>query len=152
MLNQVQLIGNLGGEPTVRTMQSGDKVVNFSLATSENYKDKTTGERKQHTQWHFVVIFDAKLIEVAEAYLKKGSKVYLQGMLQTREYTDQNGDRRWTTEVVLQRYRGVLTMLDTKRSGPPTVESAQEYGKVTTQEAPAPGTPKGDEEDIDIPF
>jgi single-strand DNA-binding protein len=106
------LVGNLGRDPESRTLQSGSKVVNFSIATSETWTDKASGERKEKTQWHRIVIFNERLGEVAERYLKKGAKVYIEGALETRKYTDQSGAERETTEVVLKAFRGELTMLD----------------------------------------
>ena len=116
-VNKVTLVGNLGADPEVRKMQSGDSVVNLRIATSESWRDKNTGERKENTQWHQVVIFNEQLAKVAEQYLKKGMKVYLEGALQTRKWTDQSGAERYTTEVVLQRYRGELQMLDSRAEG-----------------------------------
>jgi single-strand DNA-binding protein len=116
-VNKVILIGNLGKDPEVRRLNSGDPVVNLSVATSENWRDKQTGERKEKTEWHRVVIFNENLAKVAEQYLKKGSKVYIEGQLQTRKYQDQSGAEKYTTEVVLQRFRGELTMLDGKGEG-----------------------------------
>jgi single-strand DNA-binding protein len=113
-VNKVILIGNLGRDPEVRRMNSGDSVVSFSLATTESWRDKATGERKDRTEWHNVVIFNEALGKIAEQYCKKGSKVYLEGQLQTREYTDKEGQQRKTTEVVLQRFRGELTLLDSR--------------------------------------
>src|SRR3978361_1696413 len=113
-VNKVILVGNLGKDPEVRRMQSGDAVVNLSLATSETWRDKSSGERKEKTEWHRVVIFNKNLAEVAEKYLRKGSKVYLEGSLQTRKWTDKDGAEKYSTEVVLQNFRGELTMLDTK--------------------------------------
>jgi len=115
-VNKVILIGNLGRDPEVRTMQNGGKVANLSLATSENWKDKQTGERKEKTEWHRVVIF-GQLADIAERYLKKGSKVYVCGQLQTRKWTDQSGQEKYTTEVVLQGFNSELTMLDGKGGG-----------------------------------
>ncbi len=116
-VNKVILIGNLGRDPEVRRLSNGDPVVNFSVATSETWRDKASGERKERTEWHNVVIFNENLAKVAEQYLKKGSKVYLEGQLQTREYQDRDGNQRKTTEVVLQRYRGELTLLDGRGGG-----------------------------------
>ena len=113
-VNKVILVGNLGREPETRAMQSGDKVANLSVATSENWRDRQTGERREKTEWHRVVIFDQNLVEIAEKYLQKGSKVYLEGQLQTRKWTDQSGQEKYTTEVVLQRFRSTLTMLDSR--------------------------------------
>jgi single-strand DNA-binding protein len=111
-VNKVILIGNLGRDPEVRRMNSGDPVVSFSVATTESWRDKASGERKERTEWHNVVIFNENLGKIAEQYCKKGSKVYLEGQLQTREYTDRDGNQRKATEVVLQRFRGELTLLD----------------------------------------
>jgi single-strand DNA-binding protein len=115
-VNKVILIGNLGRDPEVRRMNSGDSVVSFSLATTESWRDKATGERKDRTEWHNIVIFNEALGKIAEQYCKKGAKVYLEGQLQTREYTDKEGQQRKTTEVVLQRFRGELTLLDSRNS------------------------------------
>ena len=113
-VNKVIIVGNLGRDPEVRTTQSGGKLVNMSVATSEQWKDKQSGERREKTEWHRVVIFDERLADVAERYLKKGSKVYLEGTLQTRKWTDKDGNDKYTTEVVVPRFNGVLTMLDTR--------------------------------------
>jgi single-strand DNA-binding protein len=113
-LNKVILIGNLGRDPEVRRLTSGEPVVNLSIATSESWRDKATGERKEKTEWHRVVIFNENLAKVAEQYLKKGAKVYLEGQLQTRKYTDKDGTEKYSTEIVLQRFRGELVMLDSR--------------------------------------
>ena len=113
-LNRVMLIGNLGRDPEVRTMQNGTKVANLSLATSESWKDKSTGERKERSEWHRVVIF-GPLAETAEKYLKKGSKVYLEGSLQTRKWTDKDGTEKYSTEVVLQGFNSELVLLDARK-------------------------------------
>ena len=113
-VNKVILIGNLGRDPEVRRTNAGDAVVSFSVATTESWRDKGTGERKDRTEWHNVVIFNENLGKVAEQYCKKGSKVYLEGQLQTREFTDRDGNQRKATEVVLQRFRGELTLLDSR--------------------------------------
>jgi single-strand DNA-binding protein len=111
-LNKVTLIGNLGSDPEIKAMQNGDKIVNLSIATSDRWKDKTTGEQRERTEWHRVVIFNDALGRIAEQYLKKGSTIYIEGQLQTRKWTDQqSGQEKYTTEVVLQRYRGEITML-----------------------------------------
>ena len=115
-VNKVILIGNLGKDPEVRSTQNGGKVANLSIATSESWRDKATGEKKEKTEWHRVVIF-GNLAEIAEKYLKKGSKVYVSGSLQTRKWTDQSGTEKYSTEVVLQGYGGELTMLDGKGGG-----------------------------------
>ncbi len=111
-VNKVILVGNLGVDPEVKRMSSGDPVVNLRIATSESWRDKSSGERREKTEWHNVVIFNEQLAKVAEQYLKKGMKVYLEGALQTRKWQDQTGNDRYTTEIVLQRYRGELQMLD----------------------------------------
>lgn len=116
-VNKVILVGNLGKDPEVRRLGSGDPVVNLRLATSESWRDKATGERKERTEWHSVVIFNENLARIAEQYLKKGSKVYIEGQLQTRKWQDQSGQDRYSTEVVLQRYRGELTLLDGRGGG-----------------------------------
>jgi single-strand DNA-binding protein len=110
-VNKVILVGNLGKDPEVRTLNSGDKVCNLTIATSESWRDRNSGERKEKTEWHRVVIFNDNLVKVAEQYLKKGSSVYLEGALQTRKWTDQQGVEKYSTEVVLQKFRGELTML-----------------------------------------
>ena len=111
-VNKVILVGNLGRDPELRSTQDGMRIANLTVATSESWRDRTSGERKERTEWHRVVIFNERLAEIAEKYLKKGAKVYLEGALQTRKWTDQGGQDRYTTEIVLQRYRGELTMLD----------------------------------------
>ena len=116
-VNKVILIGNLGRDPEVRSFQNGGKVCNLRIATSENWKDKNTGERREKTEWHSVAIFQEGLVRIAEQYLKKGSKVYIEGALQTRKWQDQSGADRYSTEVVLQGYGGTLTMLDGRDGG-----------------------------------
>jgi single-strand DNA-binding protein len=111
-VNKVILVGNLGRDPEIRTTQDGMRIANLTVATSDTWRDKMSGERRERTEWHRVVIFNERLAETAEKYLKKGAKVYLEGALQTRKWTDQQGQERYTTEVVLQRFRGELTMLD----------------------------------------
>lgn len=140
-INKVILIGNLGKDPEVRSMQDGKTIVNFSIATSENWKDKTTGEQKAKAEWHRVVIFNEHLAKVAQNYLKKGSKVYVEGQLQTRKWTDQSGVEKYTTEVVLQRFKGELTMLD----GRPEERAGNEV-RNKTQASPL------DDMDDEIPF
>ena len=146
-VNKVILVGNLGREPESRAMQSGDKVVNLSVATSENWRDRQTGERREKAEWHRVVIFDQNLVEIAEKYLQKGSKVYLEGQIQTRKWTDQSGQEKYTTEVVLQRFRGTLTMLDSRSDsggGDYTTPSGSDF-----KEAPTMASSDLDDE---IPF
>ena len=152
-VNKVILVGNLGRDPEIRTMQSGDKLAQFSLATSETWNDRQTGERRERTEWHRVVIF-GRLAEIAERFLRKGSKVYLEGSLQTRKWQDQSGQDRYTTEVVLQRFRGELQMLD--RAGD-SESRDRDYGSYDDRDsgggrsaAPAPAL--GSDLDDDIPF
>jgi len=116
-VNKVILVGNLGRDPEVRRLGSGEPVVNLRIATSETWRDKQSGERKERTEWHSVVIFNENLAKVAEQYLKKGSKVYIEGQLQTRKWQDQSGVEKYTTEIVLQRFRGELTILDSRQGG-----------------------------------
>ncbi|TVQ54407.1 MAG: single-stranded DNA-binding protein [Rhodobacteraceae bacterium] len=116
-VNKVILIGNLGRDPEVRAFQNGGKVCNLRIATSETWKDRNSGERKERTEWHSVAIFNEALAGVAERYLRKGSKVYIEGQLETRKWTDQSGQERYSTEVVLRPYRGELTMLDGRGEG-----------------------------------
>jgi single-strand DNA-binding protein len=115
-INKVILVGNLGKDPEIRMTQEGVKIASLSLATSEQWRDKATQERKERTEWHRVVVFNEKLADVAEKYLRKGSKLYVEGQLQTRKWTDQNGQERYTTEVVVPRFRGEITMLDGTKS------------------------------------
>jgi single-strand DNA-binding protein len=116
-VNKVILVGNVGRDPEVRSMQSGGKVVSFSLATSETWNDRASGERKERTQWHRIVIYNEKLGEVTEKYVRKGAKLYIEGALESRKYTDKDNNERETTEVVLRNFRGDLTMLDGARGG-----------------------------------
>jgi single-strand DNA-binding protein len=156
-VNKVILIGNLGADPEVRNLPSGGKVVNLSVATTESWKDRTSGERKERTEWHRVVIFNENIGRVAEQYLKKGAKVYLEGQLQTRKWQDQSGQDKYSTEVVLQNFTGQLTMLDgrgdndsnagTGFSGPPR-ENFRSGGGRPAQSAPAFESGGAD----DIPF
>jgi single-strand DNA-binding protein len=116
-VNKVILVGNLGKDPEIRTLNSGDRVANLRIATSESWRDKSSGERKEKTEWHQVVIFNDNLVKVAENYLRKGSTVYIEGALQTRKWTDQQGVEKYSTEVVLQKFRGELTMLGGRGGG-----------------------------------
>ncbi len=140
-VNKVILVGNLGRDPEVRSLQNGNKLCNLSVATSERWKDKNSGEQREKTEWHRVVIFDDRLVDVAEKYLNKGSKVYLEGQLQTRKWQDQSGQDKYSTEVVLQRFRGQLVMLDSKGD-------ASEPAGLAVQPAASPG----DDLDDEIPF
>ena len=116
-VNKVILVGNLGRDPEIRSTNDGTKIANLSLATSESWRDRNSGERRERTEWHRVVIFNDRLVDVVEKYLSKGSKIYVEGQLQTRKWTDRDGQDRYTTEVVLQRFRGELTMLDSRGGG-----------------------------------
>jgi single-strand DNA-binding protein len=161
-VNKVILVGNLGKDPEVRRLNSGDQVVNFSVATSETWRDKTSGERKEKTEWHNVVIFNENLGKVAEQYCKKGTKVYVEGQLQTRKWQDQSGADRYTTEIVLQRFRGELQLLDSRGGGAdrqsfPDEERGERpsFGKSSTSDRrPALSTGGGGAGPIDddIPF
>lgn len=133
-VNKVILIGRLGRDPEARAMQSGGRVVSFSLATDETWRDKTTNERKQRTEWHNVVIFNEGLGKIAEQYLKKGARCYIEGQMCTREYTDKDGNQRKTSEVVLKAFRGELTLLESSQRPAPDADS---YGQTSTRD-PAP--------------
>ena len=160
-VNKVILVGNLGKDPDVRRLNSGDQVVSFSVATSETWRDKASGERKERTEWHNVVIFNENLGKVVEQYCKKGSKVYVEGQLQTRKWQDKDGNDRYTTEIVLQRFRGELTMLDSARgaAGPP-IEGGYDEGYAAggfgdeprTAATPARSRTPVNDLDDDIPF
>jgi single-strand DNA-binding protein len=149
-VNKVILVGNLGKDPEVRRMQSGDAVVNLSIATSETWRDKASGERKEKTEWHRVVIFNKNLAEVAEKYLRKGAKVYVEGQLQTRKWTDKDGAEKYSTEVVLQNFRGELTMLDGRNGGEGGGSGSFGGGSRGASEAPA--SFQREELDDEIPF
>jgi single-strand DNA-binding protein len=155
-VNKVILVGNLGRDPEIRSMQSGDKVCNLSVATSERWRDRNTGDMNEKTEWHRVVVFDQKLVEVAEKYLQKGAKIFLEGQLQTRKWTDQSGQEKYTTEVVLQRFRGEMVMLDSRGGGQGGgYDSSQDYGGgQPAMAAVGGGGPMGGGDDLDdeIPF
>ncbi|MCC6598468.1 MAG: single-stranded DNA-binding protein [Alphaproteobacteria bacterium] len=140
-VNKVILIGNLGNDPEVRAMQSGDKVVNLSIATSESWKDKSSGERRENTQWHRVVIFNQGLVNVAQNYLKKGAKVYIEGQLETRSWDDpKTGEKKYATEVVLRPFRGELTMLDSKGGGASSYNDGGNAGGYNAGPSAAPSS------------
>jgi single-strand DNA-binding protein len=158
-VNKVILVGNLGKDPEVRRMQDGRPVVNMSVATSESWRDKATGERKEKTEWHRVVIFNEGLAKIAEQYLKKGSKVYLEGALQTRKWTDQQGVEKYSTEVVLQGFNSALTMLDRAGGGGGSSDFGSDTGSdfgssrpAARQPAMAGGGSKRGDLDDEIPF
>jgi single-strand DNA-binding protein len=149
-VNKVILVGNLGRDPDVRRMTSGEPVVNLSVATSESWRDKASGERKERTEWHRVVIFNENLAKVAEQYLRKGSKVYLEGQLSTRKYTDKDGAEKYSTEVVLNRFRGELVMLDGRSEG--GAGGAAAGGGARSSGGDAPASFDRGEMDDEIPF
>ena len=158
-VNKVILIGNLGKDPEVRRLNSGDQVVSFSLATSETWRDKNSGERKERTEWHNIVIFNENLGKVAEQYCKKGSKVYIEGQLQSRKWQDQSGNDRYTTEVVLQRFRGELQLLDSRGGGEardsfPDESGSRSFARPSggSERKPALSGDSGAPIDDDIPF
>jgi single-strand DNA-binding protein len=151
-VNKVILVGNLGRDPEIRTLNSGDRVANLNLATSENWRDRTTGERREKTEWHRVVIFNDNLVKVAENYLRKGSKIYLEGALQNRKYTDQAGVEKFTTEVVLQKFRGELTMLDGRGDGEGARGEAASFAGGGRVESAGPKESFTADLDDEIPF
>jgi single-strand DNA-binding protein len=154
-VNKVILIGNLGKDPEVRTFQNGGKVCNFSIATSETWKDRNSGERQERTHWHNIAIFSEPLSGIAEQYLKKGSKVYVEGQLETRKWQDQTGNDRYSTEVVLRPYRGELTLLDSRGENNATSSISQNSDFASNQpsnyEGSSPAEGIGDLDD-EIPF
>jgi single-strand DNA-binding protein len=154
-VNKVILVGNIGRDPEIRTTQDGREIANLSLATSESWKDKMSGERKEKTEWHRVVVFNDNLVRTIKSYVKKGSKLYVEGALQTRKWTDQSGAERYSTEVVLQGFNGVLTMLD--GPGGRSAGGDDEYGSAPSYDsAPRSGgsqrQPQPVELDDEIPF
>ncbi|QDZ02542.1 single-stranded DNA-binding protein [Nitratireductor mangrovi] len=158
-VNKVILVGNLGADPEIRRLNSGDPVVNMRIATSETWRDRQSGERRERTEWHNVVIFNDNLAKVAEQYLKKGAKVYIEGQLQTRKWQDQQGQDRYTTEVVLQKFRGELQMLDSRNQGEGGQYSApanrgSDFGSSGPGDAQRGGGGGGFSRDLDdeIPF
>jgi len=152
-LNKVLLIGRLGNDPEIRTTQDGRSVVSFSLATSDTWRDKNTNERKERTEWHRIVIFNEGLSKVVEQYVKKGSRVYLEGQLQTRKWQDQSGQERYTTEIVLQNYSGNLTILDSSSDGPASIPSSSSSQLDQFNQTTSASTEEiADEFDDEIPF
>lgn len=154
-VNKVILVGNLTRDPETRNAQSGSKIVNLSVATSESWKDRASGERKERAEYHRVVIYNERLADVAERFLRKGRKVYLEGQLQTRKWSDQSGQERYSTEIVLDRFRGELTLLDSNRDSDegqsnrpaPQRQSGQQSSQSSGWDAPS-----GDDFDSEIPF
>ena len=160
-VNKVILVGNLGADPEARSLNNGGEVVNLRVATSESWTDKQSGERKEKTEWHRVVIFNENLGKVAKSYLKKGSKVYLEGQIQSRSYTDNSGQEKWTTEIVLQRFRGELVLLDSRGSGggggfggggEDYSDSGGDFGGGAQRQQPRPQPAFDSDLDDDVPF
>ena len=163
-VNKVILVGNLGRDPEIRSTQDGVRIANLSLATSENWRDKNTGERREKTEWHRVVIFNERLVEVVEKYLRKGSKIYIEGQLQTRKWQGNDGVEKYTTEIILNRFCGELTMLDSRGEGggdyqaPPPANGPDHDGAGAGDAGGAPGGgapgggPQGGDLDDEIPF
>ena len=152
-VNKVILVGNLGRDPEVRSMQNGGKVCNLSIATSERWKDRNSGEQQERTEWHRVVIFDDRLVDVAERFLQKGRKVYMEGELQTRKWQDQSGQDRYTTEVVLRRFRGQLVLLDSRSEvGGGGYDAPSDYSAPDNNMGAGPMVPSGGDLDDEIPF
>jgi len=151
-VNKVIIVGNVGKDPEVRSMQDGGKIVNLTVATSETWNDRASGERKEKTEWHRVVIFNDRIADVAEKYLRKGAKVYLEGGLQTRKWTDQSGADRYSTEVVIGRFNGVLTMLDKPGGAAGGGESAPRAAREPAPAARKPAPPREPDLDEEIPF
>jgi single-strand DNA-binding protein len=151
-VNKVILVGNLGRDPEIRSFQNGGRVASFSIATSENWKDKSTGEKKERTEWHRISVLNDKLVEIVERYVKKGSKLYIEGQLETRKWTDKDGQEKYTTEVVLRPFRGELTMLDSKGGGSaaPSNDDAPAFGGGSSSSSGG-GSIGGDLDDS-IPF
>lgn len=150
-INKVILVGNLGADPKVSNTANGTKIVNLNIATSDVWRDKASGERKERTEWHRVVIFNSQLADIAERYLRKGSKVYLEGQLQTRKWEDNNGQERYTTEIVLQNYAGTLVLLDGRGDGVPAGGNDVFSGSSSSGWDSASAAPSADLDD-DIPF
>ena len=153
-VNKVILLGNLGRDPEIRSMQSGKKMASFSIATSKRWKDRNTQEQKENTSWHNIVVFNEGLVDVIEKYIKKGSKIYVEGELSTRKYQDNDGNDKYTTEVVLQGYNSTLTMLDSRNSGSASIEEAPNSSSLDNKLEDTLDSQVGDSQDLDddIPF
>jgi len=159
-VNKVILVGNLGADPEIRRLNSGDQVASLRIATSESWRDRNTGERRERTEWHSVVIFNDHLVKLVEQYLKKGSKIYIEGQLQTRKWQDSQGNDRYTTEIVLQKYRGELHMLDSRGGGGGDGSygggnygsGGQDYGNQARQDSASGGGDFSRDLDDDVPF
>ena len=153
-VNKVILLGNLGRDPEIRSMQSGKKMASFSIATSKRWKDRNTQEQKENTSWHNVVVFNEGLVDVIEKYIKKGSKIYVEGELSTRKYQDKDGNDKYTTEVVLQGYNSTLTMLDSRNSESASIEEAPNSSSLDSKLENTLDSQVSDSQDLDddIPF
>ena len=151
-VNKVILLGNLGRDPDIRSLQTGNKMATFSLATSKRWKDKSTQEQKDKTSWHNIVIFSEGLVNIVEKYVKKGSKVYLEGELNTRKWQDKNGDDKYTTEVVLQGFNSNLTLLDSRSSSNQSQNTIEDQGSVDEDKNKSIKNQESDPLEDDIPF
>jgi len=153
-VNKVILLGNLGRDPEIRSMQSGKKMASFSIATSKRWKDRNTQEQKENTSWHNIVVFNEGLVDVIEKYIKKGSKIYVEGELSTRKYQDKDGNDKYTTEVVLQGYNSTLTMLDSRNSGSASIEETPNSSSSDSKLEDSFDSQVSDSQDLDddIPF
>ena len=153
-VNKVILLGNLGRDPEIRSMQSGKKMASFSIATSKRWKDRNTQEQKENTSWHNIVVFNEGLVDVIEKYIKKGSKIYVEGELSTRKYQDKDGNDKYTTEVVLQGYNSTLTMLDSRNSGSASIEEVANSSSSDSKLEDSFDSQVSDSQDLDddIPF
>ena len=153
-VNKVILLGNLGRDPEIRSMQSGKKMASFSIATSKRWKDRSTQEQKENTSWHNIVVFNEGLVDVIEKYIKKGSKIYVEGELSTRKYQDKDGNDKYTTEVILQGYNSTLTMLDSRNSGSASIEEAPNSSSLDSKLEDTLDSQVSDSQDLDddIPF
>ena len=151
-VNKVTLLGNLGRDPEVRSTQDGMKIVNLSIATSERWKDRNSGEQRERTEWHRVVIFNEALARIAEQYLRKGSTVYIEGQLQTRKWTDNNGVDKYTTEVVIPNYSGVLTMLDSRSQSAISDDNSSQIDSAADEALGGSDNSTAEQLDDDIPF
>jgi single-strand DNA-binding protein len=153
-VNKVILLGNLGRDPEIRSMQSGKKMASFSIATSKRWKDRSTQEQKENTSWHNIVVFNEGLVDVIEKYIKKGSKIYVEGELSTRKYQDKDGNDKYTTEVVLQGYNSTLTMLDSRNSGSASIEEVANSSSSDSKLEDSFDSQVSDSQDLDddIPF
>jgi single-strand DNA-binding protein len=158
-VNKVILVGNVGKDPEIRSFQNGGRVASFSVATSENWKDKATGEKKERTEWHRISVMNDNLVSVVENYVKKGAKVYIEGQLETRKWTDQSGAEKYSTEIVLRPYRGELTLLDSRgsgggasSSGSESIEYGSDQGGFGGGHNPSSGARAADVMEDDIPF